>query len=448
MRNPAWGAPRVAALLCVFFTSCVLRPDGTEAEIDRAVAFVPRYAAPFPERALPELSEAPDVRALVQRAVLANGDLEEAYFAWRAALHEVDVAASWPNGRAMFGLQTMFDGGGKAWFDRTTFTLGIDAMENLQLPHKTAQAAKVALAKARAAGARFVLQRADLQREVRTRWADYGAMAALRRLMVEEAALRRLEETAASASVRSGGGQAPLLVASTQVARATAEIARMDGELAAMRAELNGVLARPADTPLLPPATVAAASALPEDVAVGAAVAAANPALLAIGHDVEAAREALARARLEWWPDLNPSLGFTGGVAQMVGLGLMLPTTVVEIRAGIAAAAAMAAGAEARLRQAQAGRGAEAAAALALARAADAQLAVLDGPLRQAIAQTLAVQRRSYAAGAATVMELLGTEMARLELERRVVDAHAARARAVAVLDAAMGNDWDSEVKS
>lgn len=299
MRNPAWGAPRVAALLCVFFTSCVLRPDGTEAEIDRAVAFVPRYAAPFPERALPELSEAPDVRALVQRAVLANGDLEEAYFAWRAALHEVDVAASWPNGRAMFGLQTMFDGGGKAWFDRTTFTLGIDAMENLQLPHKTAQAAKVALAKARAAGARFVLQRADLQREVRTRWADYGAMAALRRLMVEEAALRRLEETAASASVRSGGGQAPLLVASTQVARATAEIARMDGELAAMRAELNGVLARPADTPLLPPATVAAASALPEDVAVGAAVAAANPALLAIGHDVEAAREALARARLE-----------------------------------------------------------------------------------------------------------------------------------------------------
>lgn len=448
MELPSRGAPRVAALLCVFITSCVLRPDGTDAEIERADAVGERYATPFPARDLPELSEAPDVRALVQRAVLANGDLEEAYFEWRAALHEVDVAASWPNGRAMFGLQTTFAGGGMAWFDRTTFMLGIDAMENLQLPHKTAQAAKVALAKARAAGARFVLRRADLQRDVRTRWADYVAMAAQRQWMVEEASLRRLEESAAAAGVRSGGGQTPLLIASTQVARATAEIARMDGELSAMRAALNGVLARQADTPLSPPASVAEELALPDDAAVGAAVAAANPALLAMGHDAEAARQALARARLEWWPDLNPSVGFTGGVAQMVGLGLMLPTTVTEIRAGIAAAAAMAAGAEARLRQAQAGRGAEAAAALALARAADAQLAVLDGPLRQAIAQTLAVQRRSYAAGATTVTELLGTEMARLELERRVAEAHAARARAVAMLDAAMGNDWDSEVKS
>ncbi len=436
----------LALAMSALAPGCVLRPDGTTDELGRAERFAPRYAAPFGERVLENLPAQPDARALVRRAVLANGDLEAAFFEWRAALHEVDVAASWPNGRAMVGLQTMFAGGGMSVFDRTTFMAGIDAMENLQVPQKTAAAAAVALAKARAAGARFVQRRADLQRDVRTRWAEYAAMAGQRRLMAEELALRRLEEDAATAMVRAGGGQTPLLRASTAVARAAADLARMDGELVAMRVGLNGVLARAPEAPL-PPAPETP-QGLPDDATAAAAVAAANPTLLATGHDDAAALAALARARLEWWPDFNPSVGFTGSVAQMVGFGVMLPTTIVEIRAGIAAATAMQAAAEARLLQAQADLAATAAAALALARAADALLAVLDGPLRRAIAQTLAVQRRAYAAGGTTVMELLAVEMARLDLERRLVDAHAARTRAVAVLDEAMGNDWDDEVKS
>jgi outer membrane protein TolC len=162
------GALRGAALLLVggiVLGGCVLAPR--EAKADQAAlqkAGTP-YRRPFGQRQLPEVPEKPQSQDVLRRALLANGDLEAAYFEWAVAVANIKQAGGYPNTALSLSFEPMIESGTVFGRD-TTVTVGPDPMENLAFPSKVYQAGKVATDDARAAGRRFDARRLDVRRQV------------------------------------------------------------------------------------------------------------------------------------------------------------------------------------------------------------------------------------------------------------------------------------------
>src|SRR5439155_13037355 len=129
--------------LILLMSGCVLAPRETRQEqrrIDHA----------WSSRKAPELPAPATWRDVLERAMLSNGDLEAAYFEWKAAMARLPQVASWPNSNFAPSFSYMFSGERlKAW-DRTTLGLQFDPSENLELPFKTSKRGQIALAEARA----------------------------------------------------------------------------------------------------------------------------------------------------------------------------------------------------------------------------------------------------------------------------------------------------------
>ena len=88
--------------------SCVLAPDGAREEHAKLTANSPLFEPPIETRQLPELPAQVDWRAALQRALLANGELESAYFEWKAALTRIVQASTWPNSNVAVSFSYMF----------------------------------------------------------------------------------------------------------------------------------------------------------------------------------------------------------------------------------------------------------------------------------------------------------------------------------------------------
>src|SRR5438552_385264 len=145
--------PALSAALLV--GGCVLEPKGADAERQRLAAAGHPYELEAEKREIPELPSPADWRAALQRAFLTNGDLEAAYFQWKAAMEQIPQVAIWPNSMLAPSFSYMFSGGNmKAW-DRATLGLQFDPSENLEMPLKTSKRGQVALDNARAAGSKF-----------------------------------------------------------------------------------------------------------------------------------------------------------------------------------------------------------------------------------------------------------------------------------------------------
>ena len=88
--------------------SCVLAPDRTREEQAKLDANSPLFEPPIETRRLPELPAQVDWRAVLHRAFLANGELESAYFEWKAALTRIVQASTWPNSNVAVSFSYMF----------------------------------------------------------------------------------------------------------------------------------------------------------------------------------------------------------------------------------------------------------------------------------------------------------------------------------------------------
>src|SRR4029079_10911316 len=106
--------------LAVLLGGCVLAPRGTRREQSRLAAGGRTYEPPFEKRELPELPDQPTWRDVLQRAFLANGELEAAYFEWKAALARIPQVANYPNTNLAPSFSYMFSGDRMKSFDRTT----------------------------------------------------------------------------------------------------------------------------------------------------------------------------------------------------------------------------------------------------------------------------------------------------------------------------------------
>src|SRR4051812_8068082 len=243
---------RLSIALCalMLLSGCVLAPRETKQEqqrLDRAgVAFEP----PVEKRDLPPLEDQITWRDALRRASLANGELEAAYFEWKASLARIPQVANYPNTNLAPSFGYMFSGERMKSFDRTTVNVGFDPMENLAFPTKVAQAGKVALQEARAAGKRFEAAKFDLQRKVLTAYLDLALEEEKIRVQRDNVALLKLVADTAADRVKAGGQQQDLLRAQTQYRLAENELAGMESQRLSMHVMLNGMLARDANAPL------------------------------------------------------------------------------------------------------------------------------------------------------------------------------------------------------
>src|SRR5256885_2355696 len=84
--------------LTLLLGGCVLAPKESKSEKQRLdVAGQPYVQEAIEKRAVPELPSPATWHDVLQRGLLTNGELEAAYFQWRAAMAQVPQVASWPN---------------------------------------------------------------------------------------------------------------------------------------------------------------------------------------------------------------------------------------------------------------------------------------------------------------------------------------------------------------
>jgi len=435
----------LGALAAWAATGCVLAPAARREERLHAVEAGRAWEPAVSDRVLPDLPPDPSWRDILERAMLANGELEAAYWEWRAAIERIDVAAGYPNTNVALGFEYLFSGGNVKGWDRSTLTVGFDPMQNLSFPTKTMASGRVAFADARAAGKRFESAKFDLQRRVLTAWSEYALVAEKLRLQRESVALRRLFAATAEGRVVAGGVQQEWLRAETDLALADDASRRLEAELSQRQARLNALLARPPDAPLCAPTPLPAPRRLPSDDTQLVQVAMdGNPELAALGYEVEARDDAVDRARQELIPDLNPFAGFEGSMAQIAGIVVSLPARIPIILGQVREARAMLRRAEAARRQARMDRTADFVATLAALRDLDRQALLLEGRIVPSAMQAAANARAAYESATLDMSGLLAAEQLVLELRTLLAEARTARETRLAELEALAGADVET----
>ncbi|HWP41147.1 MAG TPA: TolC family protein, partial [Tepidisphaeraceae bacterium] len=337
----------------MLLSGCVLSPRETKAEKNRLKEAGQPYQQPVEKRNLPELSPTPTWRDVLRRAFLANGDLEAAWFEWQAAVHRIDMNATWPNSNLQLGFEYMFsDEKMKAW-DRTTISAGFDPSMTLLPPNKLAKAGEVWLAEAQAAGEQFRVKKFELQRQVLSMYLDLALAEQRVGIQRDNVALLRVLEDATQNAVRAGRAQQDLLKVRIERELAENELANAESEARSMRAQLNAMLARDPQAPLSVPTLPEPRELAADDATLIAMGIDRNPELARLARQVQGRKDALELARLEYLPDVMPVAGITGSVSQFVGAMVMLPTTIPMIRAKVQEARSMLGATEAMARQAR-----------------------------------------------------------------------------------------------
>src|SRR5207253_8848696 len=136
-------------------------------------------------------------------------------------------------------------GGRRRAWARTTVGVGFDPMQNASFPTKTAQAGKVALENARAAGQRFAAKKFALQKQVLQAWLDLALMEEQIRIQRDNTSLLKLLSDTAADRVRAGAPQQDLLNAQIERRLAEAELSKMESTHHSIQAVDNSIQVRP-----------------------------------------------------------------------------------------------------------------------------------------------------------------------------------------------------------
>jgi outer membrane protein TolC len=424
--------------------SCTITPKGTADEQKLLEEAGTRYEPPFAERAIPDLPQQPQWQDVLRRAFLANGELEAAYFQWKAAMQRVQVAGTWPNTDVELGYEYMFSGDRLKSFDRMTFSAGFDPSVNLVWPGKTKQAAQTALSEARAVGEKFRVAKFDLQRKVLNAWTDYVLLGQKIRLLEQDVTLRRIMLNSATAQVQSGRMQRDLLESTVALQMAESELLDMQADQLQARAMLNSLMGREPKAPLESPLTHPPPREVPDDDTL-MLVAAADifPEVAEFAREVEARQDALELAQMKWIPDFNLAAGFTGSVEQFAGFAIVLPTTIPAIRGQIEEARAVLRASEALLRQSQSDRIGEYVGLLVMLRSAQRrekffQETVL--PLTERLSQS---NRLAYESNAGELSEWIDSRRMLLDIQLTVAQAEAVIDKAIVEIECCLGTDLE-----
>ncbi len=427
------GAITLAAVL----GGCTVHPPGEREER----AAVMKAGAPFAPRSeareLPPLPPEASPDDLVRYAMLANGDLEQRYWQWRAAVEQVPQDATQTTTLNVALGTTFMRGHTDA--RGTTLTLGNDPMTDIKLPGKLDAAGRLSLENARAAGLRFRKAQLELRNKVLSGYYDYALTAELIRLEQANAQLLRTTATVVGARNRAGAaGQQDLLKAQNEVDVSANDIANMQAQLPAQRALLNALLSREPDAPISVPTTLPEVRPLTYDDSQLLTMAAErNPELAALAAELRGRRDAIRLARLQYIPDFNLSLGTDlAGVTQSVLGQATLPLLRREaLDAAVAQAEANLRATESMRRQTRNDLNAQIIMDISTLRNADRQLDLFEHTILPRIRQVVTVTRLAYESGRTTLLDLLDSQRSLIAIERLVANLRITRAKRLADLD-------------
>jgi len=426
-------------------TGCVLVPEGTPEERAKLDANSALFEPQVETRQLPELPAQAEWRAVLHRAFLANGELESAYFEWKAALARIDQAATWPNSNVAVSFSYMFSPEQMKFWDRTTIGVGFDPSVNLSLPIKVQTAGEIALEAARQAAERFRAIKFDLQRKVLSAYLDLALAEEKIRIERDNLTLLKLLSDSAADRAQAGGPLQDLLKAQIETQIAENELANLEAEVNSMRGTLNGMLARDAKARLkLPPRLPSRRPVAADDARLIAVAVDQNPELAGLARQVAGRKDAIELARLAFLPDIIPSGSVTGSVSQVVAAMVMLPTKVPAIRAAIDEAEAMTRSAEAMLRQTEKDRAASFVANLYVMRNAERQTELYQTRVVPAAQQLVSSSRNAYAAGAVGFADLIDSERTLISVRRLLAQSQVEREKRLAALEALAGVDIET----
>jgi outer membrane protein, heavy metal efflux system len=443
--RPIVGAAALILSIGAALSSCVLTPPGTAEQRARLASAAPPFEPPIDTRQLPAMPVPADWRDVLSRAFLVNGELEAAYFEWKAALARIDQAAMWPNSNVAVSFGYMFSSDHIKSWNRTTITAGFDPAMDLSLPIKARAGGKVALEAAKVAAENFRAVKFEIQRKVLSAYLDLALAEENGRIQRDNLNLLQLQVISASNRVQAGAPQQDLLKALTELQMAQNELSTLEAETKSMRAMLNGMLARDPEAPLeLPQTLPPPRPVLADDAALIAVAVDQNPELAGLARQVAGRKDAIELAKLAYLPDIVPSASVTGNVSQFLAAMVMLPTTLPGIRAMIADAQAMERAAEAMSRQTRQDRAASFVANLYLMRNAERQTELYRARVVPAVQQLLSNSQQAYAAGAVTFADLIDSERTYVAIRAMVAEAQVEREKRLAELEALAGVDIET----
>lgn len=261
-------------------------------------------------------------------------------------------------------------------------------------------------------------------------WAEWWRLGeTLPRVVRTAAVLETIETSARDRYARGLGALAPALAADREAVMLEADRGMLLARQQAVKARLNALLDRPPEEPLPPAARSAPPGTTPGE-AVTVALGEARVAEAQAGAELaRAGRGPALGAMLAW-----EGMGHDGAVPLMAGVVLELPVDAGALRAGERAARAEADAAASEL----AALGREAAASARAARleadGAWAMARTLQERLVGAAEAEVASARAGYEAGHGDATMWLMAEVARLDAERRGIDAEAAAWRMEAMV--------------
>lgn len=440
---------RLQSLVAAIFIvagGCAIHPEGEKEERERALQAGEAFSKPFDERELPALAPDADWPDVLRHALLANAELEERYWDWRASLERIPQEAS-PDTTAFLGFGYLFSSGSATAWDRSTVTLGVDPMDNLPWPGKLAAAGRVALEEARAAGLRFERAKFELQEKVLSRYYEFALLGEQIRIRDETAALLAVVFAAAQARARAAGAsQSDLSRAHTALDLARNEALRLRARVPGARAELNALLSRPADAALDLPASLPAARIVAyRDDEILRLAAERNPELRALAAEASARREGIGRARLERVPEFSASGAIMGDATEMLTGAISMSFLRFEaIEAGIEQSRAELRAALAVHRQAVNDVAARATTDLFLRGDVERQLELFRDVIEPRARQSVHSTRAAYTIGRAPLSDLLEGQRVLLDARLAVAELRMEREKAVARLEALAAVDVSS----
>ncbi len=425
----------VAALL---LSGCTDRPDG-ENLLRRQAAYAGRaYRHRFRHRALPPLAAAPTLRAVITRALLANGSLENTFWKWKAAIEQIPQDGTQTAPLAISG-GTAINNGNLAWNSTTLGALN-DPMTDIYWPAKVTHAAQRALDMAQASAKQFRAQRFAIRKKVVTAWYAYARDAALAAVDQQNVALLKMIDSISSARVSAGrGGEQDLLRARTHVALARngrlTRLARLPGDLAT----LNALLDRPPAAPLRAPHEGSASPTLRwADARLLGMLPHDNLQLAALRRKLAARRESLTLAKLKYYPnfDVAATTDLAGMVQNLSGVVTIPITRYKAINAAIRQARDNIRAQRAVIRQTGDNLAARLVLDLALFHDAGRQVALLKNIVLPQEKMVVNVERAGYSNGRSSFIGLMRSQSSLLTIQSMLIDQRTAMQLRIADMEA------------
>lgn len=426
----------------VLVSGCMMKPSQTpqlERELQKQGA---PYAKPFAQRTLPELATPATWQDVLQRAFLANGELEASYHEWRAAMERISMASYWPNSNVSLGFEYMFSKESLKTWDRVTVTSGFDQAAPLTSIPKVKKGGQIALENANQAAQTFRSNKFRIQKQVLNAYFDLALMEEQIRIEQDNGQLLRTMLDNARSRVAAGGAQQDMYKAQLAVRVSENDLKTMQSQAHAMRAMLNGMMNRNPDAAIVLPAQLPPARAiLADDDALIAMGVDRNPELARLAAQVQGRADAIELAKMQYIPDISPTAAINGSISRTLGAMITVPTTIPIINASIREAKAMREASEAMLRQTRQEKAAGFVATLYAMRNAEREETFFNEQVLPLSREVVKTSRQDYIAGRVGLVEMIDSQRMLLEVHRSTAQMRMDREKRLAELEELAGVD-------